>query len=287
MPLPASSSNPAIIWDEKITWPYPRSEDVTPLGPAFPMGRYAWNVGQVIRDDCWTYTYNAINNIAAGGQGLYCATGGVPYYQVESVAVGRALHGLEMMQVMPDIGTGFALAAGAEHCSSRRVWWLKWLMQSPDVAPDERNGLLLIPVSNRNNTRWPDDPVGPNNSGGFGFNGNGAGQWQYVSYNRAGVLLQREAVALAAHNLAEWNQFEIVIISERHGIPATAEFYFNGAFLFTRNWGGVLLEPLQANEWRYVPVICGGDRGVGAGGHTNFTSVECHRGRFTRAGVEV
>lgn len=287
MPIPAVASTPALIWDEKITFPYPLAADVFPLGlGGVPIGRYAWNTGAVLRNNCNDLSYQRINSFAAAGYALRADAGGMPYLQVESAGIGRGVIGMDNMSVMLDYGAGFALAPGAEHCSSRRVWWLKWLMQSPDAAPGPRCGLLMIPVNNPALTRWPDDPVGPNNQGGFGFNGDAAGQWQYVSYNRAGVLLQYEAQTLPAHNLAQWNQFEIVIIGERVGIPAVVEFYFNGAFLFNRPMAGPLIEQLAANEFRYCPCIGGGNTLV-AGGHTNITSMEMHRGRYTRAGVAI
>lgn len=287
MPFPISTQNPGIVWDHVLTFPYPRYEDTHPQSPGFPLARYGWSVGQVIRENSYMYSYmSRVNNMAAANYSLRCDTGGPTYFQLTAVAVGRGIVGMDAMRLQLDIGTGFVLANGAEHSSDRRAYWLKWLMQSPDAAPDVRNGLIFQPANNGNNTQWVDTPVGANNSGGFGFTGDGAGQWQYASYDRTGVALLREAIALPAHNLAEWNQFELVILAERTGIPATVEIWFNQTLIGTRNWTGADLEPYAAQEWYYNPTMAGGSLAVG-GGTTNFTDVVCRRGRYTRTGVEI
>lgn len=287
MPIPVITQNPGIVWDYHVTLFYPRTTDVLPTNPAMNFGRMLNSAGWQQREDSYKSEYSLFtNNSAAGAYFLRSDAGGRPYMALSSAAAGRMMIGLDAMRAFVDIGTGFVLAAGAEHSSAARVFWLKWLMQSPDATPDLRCGLILQPSNNQANNRWPDEPLPALRQGGFGFCGDGAGQWRYASYDRAAASLLREAVALPAHTLSEWNMCELLIISERRGIPATVEIWFNGALIGNRNWGGLLLEPLTANEWCFLPCIAGGSTGAG-GGTANFSDVECRWGRFTRTGIEV
>lgn len=283
MPLSTLVQTPGLVWDQVFTFPWPRYEDTHPQTPGFPLSRFAMNVGGVQRENSYVWSYSTrTNNMTATNYALTAPTGGPSYFQINSAGIGTGIVGLDAMRCQTDIGTGFALAAGAEHSSDRRVWWLKWLMQSPTAAPDIRCGLVLTPANNGNVTRWVDNAA---THGGAGFTGDGAGQWQYASYNRAGPGVVREVLALPAHVLTEWNMFELLVISERPGIPASLQVWFNGALIATRNWLAALLEPYTAQEWYMLPLMGGG--GVGAAGECNFMDVEMRRGRFTRIGVEV
>lgn len=284
MPDTTIVQNQAIIWDRVTTFPYTRYEDTHPISPGNPFYRELINVGPILRENGYVNAAQGRTNNAAGaGYAFRADAGGPTYLQLESAAAGSMIIGLDSMRLTCDVGTGFALADGAQRTSARRVWWLSWLMQSPDAAPDLRNGLIVTPANNGGVTRWIDNAA---THGGFGISGDGAGQWRYTSYNRAGPGVLREALALPAHTLAEWNLFELVVIGERFGIPATMDLWFNGTFVANRNWTGALLEPYTANEWYMLPLMGGGSVGAG-GGHCNITDVTCRQGRFTRDGVEV
>lgn len=288
MPIPVVSQNPAIEWDEILYWPDLDSNDVAPAAPGNPVQRYLKVTGDYHGLANAPREMSRTNSALNSGFTFRADVGGLPYFRGGSGggAVSRLNIGFDGMHALLDIGTGFPRAAGTELASWCRVWWLKWWMADDDPNPPNRRvGLIVQPFNNAAAPAWPDEPVGGTNHGGFGFNGDGA-SWQYCSYDRAGVALARELVALPAHNVTDWNQFEIVLIGERPGIPATAEFYFNGAQLFTRNWTAGLLEPYAANEWRFMPVLGSGDPGAPSN-HVCITQVECRKGRFTRAGVEL
>lgn len=287
MPDTTIVQNPAILWDEVSHFPHPRWEDILPTSPGHPWGRYGLSAGGTLRENSFTKSYMArTNNMAAAGAFVAANPGGPTYIQVSSVGVGQGIVGLDAMRVECDVGTAFALADGAARSSPWRVHWLTWLMQSNLANPDERCGLIYQPFLNGNNVRWPGSAFGVNCTGGFGFNGDGAGQFQYSSYSRAGGFAVREQVALPAHDILEYNQCELVIIGERFGIPATLDIYFNSVFIGNRNWTGALLESYAANEWCYLPTMGGGSAGVG-GGSINIADVVCRKGRYTRDGVEV
>lgn len=290
MPDVTVTQNPAIVYDQVLTFPFNQNDDVLPLvNPGYPQGRLLASDGAAFRNNTFTQQYSQQTNNAAAAGFSYTpdAAGGPPYFQIGSAGLGRYIAGLDAMNAQVDTGVGRALTAGCQRASVHRYWWLTWWMSSDMVGgPDYRNGLLLQPGNNANNYRWPDDPVGPNNAGGFGFNGDGAGNWQYVSYDRSGILLQREAIALPAHTVADWNQFEIAIQNAQPGAPASVELLFNGVLIATRNWTGVLLEDYAALEWRFLPTMAGGNAAA-AVGDCRFANIVCRKGRYTRLGLEL
>ncbi len=293
MPDTVLTQNPTPVWDEVITYPVPRREDVLPqANPPLPHGRFSASVGGQIRENSFTREWmGATNNgVAAGYSVDTLPGGGPPYIGIGAAGIGRFILGLDAMTANIDCGNGGAipLAPGASYASKNRSWTLRWLMRSPLAAFAQRSGLVLMPSNNRSSVRWVDEPVAGLRQGGFGFVGDGAGDWQYASYDRAGALVLRESIVLPAHTATEWNLFELWITNTRVGAPATVEILFNGQLIATRDWQGTLLEPYSATlrEYCYLPVICGGSIIAAAGG-ADFTEMECKKGRFTRLGLEL
>lgn len=287
MPQTSLVSNTNIIWDEQLTFPQPDTNDNLPASPGNPIQRFSYNQGHQLTG---TTTQGEITqtNVATGGCGASFRSdaGGMVYYQLGCGGAGRYVAGMDAMQAQLDIqhAGSIQLAAAAKWPSQFRVMWLSWLMQAFTANPDERNGLLMMPTPVAR-WGWPDAPVGVNNRGGWGFVGDGAGQYVYRSYDRTGVSSIREQIALPAHVITEWNLFEIVMVAAQGGNAAYTEIYFNQQLIATRNWLGALLEPYAAQEYRMMPVLSGG--GAGGAGGTNFTCLVCRKGRFTRAGVEI
>ena len=284
MPIPVITQAPGIVWDFVGSFPYPRVEDIFPASVGNPVNRTSTSVGWVTTNSQYLNRKNChTNNFLAAAFALRSDTGGPAYLQIESGGAGTGILSLDAFACECDTGSGFALAEGAQHQSQRRVWWLSWLMQSPTANLEQRSGLLCIPAWNDMVTRWIDNPA---TLGGWGFVGDGAGQWTYRSYSRAAPSTIRESIALPAHDMTLWNQFELVVIGARFGIPATLAIWFNGSLVATRNWTGADLENYQIREWRYSPVMGGGTTNA-AGAACNFADVVNKQGRFDRAGTEI
>lgn len=286
MPIPTIVQNPSQQWDYVSFFPFLDPRDNLPASPALAFQRFLSSRGEYHNSSSRTQfgEIGRMNNSAAAGWAFRANAGGPPYLQLESAGAGRQILGLDDYFAAVDTGSGIVTATGAQLGTYYRNTWLKWLMQCPTGTPTVRTGILFCPVLQSNNHVWPDLPAGVNNTGGFGFVGDGIGQWRYASYNRVGALVLREAIALPAHNVAEWNSFEIQVINARPGIPATIEAWFNGSLVAVRNWLGADLEDYVANEWRFMPVMCGGNP-LAAGAAVNITSVECRKGAYTRDGV--
>ena len=283
MPIPVITQNPGVVWDEVYTLPLPDDSAVFPLSMASNQNGRFHSRGQV-RVNSQTagqYWAGSFRSIAGGVTTL---EGGQQFY-LSILGAGGAQWGqfpASIMSAWPDTGSGADIADGAEMGDFFKVWWMRWLMRSPTAAPGNHNGVCVYPINNKNDLGWPTEAVGVRNHGGFGFFGDGAGQWAYQSYDRTGISLLRETVALPAHTLTEWNMCELVLINARPGIPATLEIYFNGVFVGNRNWTGALLEDYAANEWHWLPVL-----GGGLSAETQFKQIVCRKGAFTRSGVAV
>lgn len=287
MPLATIVTAPGMTWDYVGYYPYPRTDDTIPMGWAGAQGRYMIGTGNVVRENEYRWSNMATINqsLGAGNWQVRCPTGGIPYCSFYGAAAGFQRWGLDAFSAFLDNGTGFALAAGAEFANVQKVHWTRFLIQSPTAAPEPRNGLLITPTNN-GVAAWPDNAPGVNNRGGFGITGDGAGQWQYASYNRAGAFGVREVVALPVHVLTDWNMVDIVMIGERVGQAAEVQFWFNGALILTRNWLGALLEPQAANEWRWVPIIEGGSVAAAAF-ECNIGAICVRKGMYDSQGTAV
>ncbi len=288
MPTSTIVQNAGIVWDYVGFYPNLNPIDASPLnGWGLPGGRFAIGTGGrgVDQNNYALDDMSMINAALGGDREIVSLAGGPAFLRLWANAAGYSVLGLDAFSAQIDVGTGFNLAAGAEWSTRIRAYWLKFLIQCPDATPDGRNGLFMIP-RNQDIQAWPGRPFGVQNSGGFGIYGDGAGQWTYGSFDRTGPWSAREIVALPAHVLTEWNQVDIVMISERVGQNAEMQFWFNGVLLLTRNWLGALLEPPVANEWRGAP-ICSGGSVAAINSDCHFGGVECHMGKYDSQGVEV
>jgi hypothetical protein len=288
MPQPSIGSPPTQIWDLEVTGPVLRTDDIPPLALATNLQRavITHNTGR-------SYSENAgvigvATAIGGSGSGTIRAditpAFGFPFYHLTSPVAGDRRE-----NTFPGFGGPVVvnptavLAPGATMPSLMRVLWLSALIRAQNIASlnaTENAGVVLQPMTNDQRS-WPGDPVGVTNRGGMAIVGNGAGQWQHVSFNRAGILLQRYAVALPVHNTENWNLAEWVITGARPGQPATFEFWFNGQLVTTRSWLGADLELPQGQESRWYPCLASDDQiGISAVFHLRM-------GRYTKTGIEI
>lgn len=281
-----------VVWDREVVWPHPsllvgeappinfvlpviRGVDTYPVRRSTAGDVNALQVGNVTAGGgAWTLragnSLGAIPAISGTIARLTCAAGG---------NLRRAMDGLDC-----GVGPlGLALPAGSSLPSKDRVYWLEILMATSTATPDPATRILMVPLIDATaQPQTPDQLVGPLNAGGFGITGDAAG-WRYASFNRAGVELLREAVALPPHVTQTWNLFELVRYNQRPGINATVEVYWNGTQVVARDFIGGLIEPLAAGEWAYRPII----QVASPGGENLSVRIRCRWGRFTRAGVEI
>ena len=295
-PMASMVGRSVMDWDQEITFPLPNFDETLSQGIAANDCKYLSSANRID-------SVNAENGLIAstsatgGGAGRYdSAVGagvanGLPAYRIVGNAPGDSFRlGLEgLAAVLPVTTLGTVMAAGASYPSASRVWWLKTLIrQRLDGGANPANGAgLLVVPSNAAATNWPTLIVGANNRGGFGVVQDGANNWTYRSFDRTGVGLARETIALPAHNIDHYNQAEWVMVAARPGFQAYVEFWFNSTLICTRNWTGALLEPIgglpvaDVSEWRWVPSAQVTNQNA-----FSFLGV-MRAGRFLRDGTEI
>lgn len=287
----------SLDWDMEVFWPQPMTD--ADLNVAVNQNDTLYvSTANLMRDRTMTRTMVTSQGALGTGSVNYTAgaeagvPGGLPVARFLCAAgpPDRSYIGLGGMRAILDTTGAVAMALGAAWPSLQRVWWLRALIRHRDDGggpPTNESGMLVMP-SDSIQTPWPANAVGPINRGGFGFVGDGAGQWQYASYDRTGIFLLREAVALPVHTLDTFNMVEWVMVGARPGFNAYIEFWFNNTLIVTRNWLGGMLEPIggalavNINEWHWVPHI----RQQGIGGMF-VTGVVNRQGRFLRDGTEL
>jgi len=254
-------------WDLEIYFPQPRTNDDLAVGMALNDTRYVASATQMY--DTTSERRMLGSNIVVGtGAGLYVggvggAAGGVPQYRFQAGAPGDLCgFGFQGIRaIVPTVPGVVPLPAGASWPSINRVWWLRLLVSYDDLGggnAGDGTGVLVMP-EDLAQVGWTTELVGAQNRGGFGLTGDGAGQWRYASYDRTGVGLLRENVALPVHTMLDYNLAEWVIVGARPGFNSYVEFWFNNTLILTRNWLGALLEPIggvgaaNPNEWCWVP----------------------------------
>lgn len=287
----------SLDWDVEIFWPQPNIVDALNVNAALNDARYVSTGGliaertadrRLVGSTSSTGTGSSAYTAGAGGG----APGGLPCIRVQATAAMPDQHtfGMEGMRAILDTTGVVPLGLGASWPSLLRVWWLQALIRYRDDGggpATNESGMLVVPTNEAQNC-WPTQIVGNQNRGGFGLVGDGAGQWQYSSWDRTGVGLLREAVALPAHTLDDFNLAEWVMVGARPGFNSYIEFWFNNTLILTRNWLGGMLEPIggvvpaDVNEWCWAPYIRqGGFASVFVG------SVVSRQGRFLRDGTEI
>jgi len=292
MPFESVVPAPAIIYDHQITWPFPYATDTLTavLGAPIHRGLYRG----IITDDGITNNQLFVSN-AASGSGSFRIVGALntvtqsfPCGRLDSPTAGhfREVGAEGLSAIGSTLQT--TLPAGAAFPSATRVYQLETLLRYVPIAgatPAANLAGLVIMPQNAPLQGWPTNVVGATNRGGMGIVADGAGQWTYRSFNRAGVALVRETVPLPAHTMDAWNRVLFQFIFDRPGLPATFELWWNGSLVLSRNWGGGLLEPIgtagDLHEWNWVPHIRTDDQGQLA------WTFDMKRGRFTAAGLEI
>jgi len=296
-PVASMVGRAVLDWDQEITFPRPSFDETLPVGAALNDCKYLQTASHV---DVLGQTNGLVDTIAtAGGASVRyeshyldpATTDGFPAIRLRGLGAGDEAHlGLEgIAAVLPITPTGTPTAVGASYPSASRVWWLKTLIRmrlDGGANPANGAGLLVMP-KNAPLHSWPTNIVGGNNHGGFGVVQDGAGNWIYRSFDRTGVALVRESIVLPAHNIDDYNQAEWVMVARRPGFPAYVEFWFNSTLICTRNWGGVLLEPIggvplfDISEWHWVP-------SAHVLNQNGFSFLGVMRaGRFLRDGTEI
>ena len=295
-PMASMVGRSSMDWDQEITFPQPNSDDTLPLGVVVNDCKYL--ASGTHQDD--RVQFNGLvgsTSATAGGLGRYEAAegggvaGGIPIYRLAGGAPGDSYRmGLEgAAAILPVSPIPIGLAPGASLPSASRVWYLKALIRQRldgGANPANEAGLLVVP-SNAAGQNWPTGIVGANNRGGFGFVQDGANNWTYRSFDRTGVGLVRESIALPAHDINLYNQVEWVMVARRPGFQGYVECWFNNTLICTRNWTGALLEPIgglpvaDTMEWRWVPSAQVANQNAFL-----FFGV-MRRGRFLRDGTEI
>ena len=295
-PVASMVGRSVMDWDQEITFPRPSFDETLPLVFASGDGKYLQSSQHVDAVNATNAIVGATSSTAGGGC-RYGAAYGVgaadssPVYQLFGNAPGDSmricLDGLAA--VLPVTTLGAATASGASYPSASRVWWLKMLVRfymDGGANPANGTGVLVVP-SNAMVPNWPTQLVGANNRGGFGLVQDGANNWTYRSFDRTGVGLARETIALPVHDVDDYNLAEWVIVAKRPGFQAYTEFWFNNTLICTRNWTGALLEPIggipaaDSHEWKWVPSA----QVLNQNGL--FLSGVMRAGRFLRDGTEI
>lgn len=284
-------------YDREVNWPMPT---------ALVGESYAWNLPlpswQMNDSNPFVFTSDTQRNRiltsnSAGGGGVSQLQGVMNFATVtgsvgpvcrlraDAGAVNNRRYGFGGLGI-PFILGGAALPPGLSLPSLLRVYWLRLYLAAPAAQPQSCR-FLMCPVNDMAaGPTTPDQAVGPGNAGGFGIGGDGAGQWQYQSYDRSGVNLLRETVALPAHNIQQFNAFDMVLVNGRPGNAASWDFRWNGVSFATRGYAGTDLEPLAAasEEWGYYPVVQAQGAGIQA---SIIFRLNVKYGRFLPNGVEV
>lgn len=284
MPTVTIVQGPTVTWDQQMQFPYLRPNDVPPVNIASPMDRYLFSNGNAIQATLGNREFMRMN-VSSGGTAFgQVVGGGPPYMRIGSLAAGDfRIHGTDGAHGQVNTGTLGAMAAGSELMSSTKGYWMRILMRCTVGTPGIKSGFLFMPITNAAIWAWPDQIVGAGNRGGFGFVGDAAGQFTYRSYDRTGVALVRETIALPAHTISDWHLAEFFFFSARPGVAASVEILWDGVLVGTRNWLGALLEDYALPTEQYFCGVCGG----GANSEMHFTSMHMRSGAYDRAGVPI
>lgn len=283
MPIPTIVSAPTIKWDYEFFCLYPRDADGFPINPGPGWTRMLQSSGNAY--ETTTVVAESVSTHSSQAGNISWQGGGIPFASMGAVGAGGLgnFHGISFdgARGFCDTGSLGALPAGASRTSLYKGYWLRVLMRSSTATPNNKNGLVICPTNNTNQTAWPALAlIGIFNRGGVSFIGDGAGQWVYRSWDSAAPGTIRETVALPAHNVQDWNQFEFFFKGQSPGVAASVEIVFNNVLIGTRNWLGVLLEDYGANDWCMCPYFFGGDAN-----NVEISGIHARLGAFDRHGV--
>ena len=134
-------------------------------------------------------------------------------------------------------------------------------------------------------------PGGSTPTGGFGVglndDGGGNSEWQFISYDDVGAILQR--TTLAVPDVTVWNTFRFIVVAANSGRQATLTLELNGSTVAAVNaipFDDVTLIRPNTLQAASVGLIAGValDRW---GGESMRLRIFSQYGRFTPSGVEV
>jgi len=290
MPIPIIVSPSYPVHDRVVTWPVPPLVALFPTYDVPVPCSHHTDTNPPIRNDSQNRGLGYTSDAAGGNtHRITPAQGGSVSRLVGRIANDAG--GLRAMQweglAVGAILDASALAPGVSLASIDRVYRFRLFLQARMPVLTFLSRTLLVPFDQAiASTNRPSNLVGANNRGGFGIAGDGAGQWQYVSYNRTGVNLLYESVPLPVHGFQNVvNCFEWVRINGRPGFETEWVFRWNGEDFLSRNYAGGLLEPLDAtlDEWAYCPMV----EASGAAAGVMYYNMDCTWGRFLPNGVEI
>jgi len=284
--LIVSSSYPA--HDREVFWPNPNLIAADPPPAAFASPTFlALDTLQNMRAETQLAAIAASNQVAGAGHHGYFSPATMPgslWAQTRCEAGASRAYGFEGLSC-PMTMSGTYLAAGVTLPSLERVYRLRVFLFTDDAITTTETRILLTPFITAGGAGPPraSNVVGVSNKGGFGIAGDGANQWRFVSYDRSGVNLLRETVALPAHTQSQVNCFEAVRLNAQPGVDPSWVFRWNGEDVIARDYTAGLLEPCLAGEWGYTPTIeCNS-----AIQQTPNYRFNCRWGRFLPNGVQV
>ena len=296
MPFTQALQSAQPFWDQQYYWPDPAGQ-FTIGDPSARMlfgNAQTYMVGPDTGNPSVTQSRQlwGANVTGAGGTATLRRNAGLVCYQADAVAVAGSA------AFIPGIGmryVGFKTRAadwapGSGSPSRNRVYWLSVLLRGTGVG-DDGTGFLMMPYSTATGSvRWPTQPVGILNTGGWGLVGDGAGQWRWRSYGDTAAPDVLETVALAAHTYDDWNLMELIYINSGPSREATVELRFNGASVLTRNWTGagpgVSPIDLAVGDAGLIPSFRALDN-AGAASQISIAGLHVRLGRFTPLGLEL
>lgn len=161
--------------------------------------------------------------------GLYCA-------QLGNVAAGLSAFtwdtragGMTLILRQGEVPTA-GLISSIHLRVTRFVWWAA-VVGTGEATMSDFTGMMFAPAA----AGATGQPFGGNP--GFGFTGDGAGNWVYRSYSALafpGNIV--ETVAIPGIIKGSWNMFEAEFINSAPGRDATVDFLVNGNLVVRRTW---------------------------------------------------
>ena len=165
----------------------------------------------------------------------------------------RGMNGVGFMTIQDRT----ALPDGYVNPSFLRVNWLTFQMAMDVGTLDRNSGFLLTSVGGTQTTAlWP---IAPSTffGSGFGIMGDGAGNWNWESFDGPGVpatVLESVSLSSFISDPTELTTFDYVMVGATGERPASFQLRINQELALERNWEtGTTLPFLPAAATRWTP----------------------------------
>lgn len=248
--------NPPVTWDVYWASPYLRSSST------------AFSSGAAEDQYVPTYAPDATNSCSPRlvweyGQGGTGATGSRIRYNgilviERSTTVVPAIKGMNGINFQT-IQDRTALPPGYVNPSMLRVNWLTFQMAMDVGTLDRLSGFLLSSQGGTQTAaQWPTNPPALVFGSGFGITGDGAGNWNWESFEGAPPSTVLESVSLAPFipDASKLTTFDYVMIGATGERPASFQLRINQELAIERNWEtGVVLPFMPAAATRWSPIM--------------------------------